>query len=639
MNESNSSAGIAESPVNSAVSAKPFYFVSRGQPLFAFLHAPTSEIVFNHGVILCSSLGHEQVHAYRGMRHLADALAGRGVAVLRFDWFGTGDSAGDDASSDLVANWQANVRDAVAWMKTECGFDQVSLIGFRLGGLLAVEALAGNEAAGVNLTSGEIENLVLWAPVVSGRAYTRELRLHNSTANAVPRAEAARDDHWLEAGGFRCSAETIAGLAALNITQRRAEIGHALVVYRDDAAPDSKIITWLAAQNVIAEARTLRGVKDLLVEPHHTQVPHEAIAAISTWLVERIEASSNMRAFVPGATGESSATMSLGLYKNETSNTIGAFRETTWQSDHRNNLVGVVSEPPLPEPSLPLIVLLNSGAAYRIGVGRLNVMIARRLAGLGFRSLRFDLRGIGDSPAEPMQRENDTYPSTGLDDLTAVLEAAGKEFGHDRCVFLGLCSGAYFAFQAAAQFRDPSLVESILINPLTYFWREGMTIDDPELRETLESDWRFTRRLDGQRIWKFLTGRSKVGYLGAVREVIVRLTRLITSEATRPTSLDDRNSVTADGFAVSYEHPLTRDLPRDLLQIAQAGRKLTMFLAETDPGQTIMNSQARRQAKQLTRQGVLSVSRIANADHTFSQSAARNTLVDQIASHLGGSYL
>src|SRR5882724_6274115 len=114
MNESNSSAGIAESPVNSAVSAKPFYFVSRGQPLFAWLHTPGSEIVFNHGVILCSSLGHEQVHAYRGMRHLADALAGRGIAVLRFDWFGTGDSAGDDTSPDLVANWQANVRDAVA---------------------------------------------------------------------------------------------------------------------------------------------------------------------------------------------------------------------------------------------------------------------------------------------------------------------------------------------------------------------------------------------------------------------------------------------------------------------------------------------------------------------------------------------
>src|SRR5947209_7243554 len=103
-------------PRAGTVRRTPFYFESQGQSLFAWLHCPEQALHASHGVVLCPPIGHEQVHAHRSLRHLADALAEMGFAVLRFDYHGTGDSAGSDEDPDRVATWLANVRDAHRWL-------------------------------------------------------------------------------------------------------------------------------------------------------------------------------------------------------------------------------------------------------------------------------------------------------------------------------------------------------------------------------------------------------------------------------------------------------------------------------------------------------------------------------------------
>src|SRR6476646_11899176 len=85
-----------------------FYLASGGRPLFAWLHPGR----LGHGVVICPPVGHEQVHAHRSLRHLAEAINRRGLPVLRFDYHGTGDSAGSDADPDRLATWRQNVRDA-----------------------------------------------------------------------------------------------------------------------------------------------------------------------------------------------------------------------------------------------------------------------------------------------------------------------------------------------------------------------------------------------------------------------------------------------------------------------------------------------------------------------------------------------
>ncbi len=73
---------------------------------------------------------------------------------------------------------------------------------------------------------------------------------------------------------------------------------------------------------------------------------------------------------------------------------------------------------------------------------------------------------------------------------TSVISAA---------LLIGLCAGAYYAFQAAAQFREPGLAESLLINPLAFDWAGQ--------RDTVRRG-RFGR-LDGTRNWraKWTAGR------------------------------------------------------------------------------------------------------------------------------------
>src|SRR5579871_2345685 len=91
------------------VGRTPFYFESESEQLFAWLHRREQSSHADHGVVLCPPIGHEQIHSHRGLRCLADALAEAGFSVLRFDYHGTGDSAGAGEEPGRVAAWLANV--------------------------------------------------------------------------------------------------------------------------------------------------------------------------------------------------------------------------------------------------------------------------------------------------------------------------------------------------------------------------------------------------------------------------------------------------------------------------------------------------------------------------------------------------
>jgi pimeloyl-ACP methyl ester carboxylesterase len=92
-------------------------------------------------------------------------LARSGVDVLRFDYSGTGDSAGD-LSQASVTRWCSDIRQASAELSELAEVRGVSLVGFRLGAALA--ALAS--------TAFPVRDLVLWEPAVDGRTHLRELR-------------------------------------------------------------------------------------------------------------------------------------------------------------------------------------------------------------------------------------------------------------------------------------------------------------------------------------------------------------------------------------------------------------------------------------------------------------------------------
>ena len=646
-------------PDAESVRRTAFYLKSQGQPLFAWLHHCVEQTGFDHGVIICPPIGYEQLHSHRSLRHLADRLAHDEVPVLRFDWHGTGDSAGVDEDARRLAAWLANVRDAVQWMRQRLGCRQISLIGLRLGGSLAALTAADLE----------IDNLVLWAPVTKGRAYVREMKAISLTAETAPRI-APDADGSIEAAGFVLSPETAADLSQIDLLRCNPQCRRVLLVSRDDLPNDVRLSDHLSATGVCVEQIAVPGFAQMMAEPHRSQIPETAIRQIATWLTQKISAEAaptsviDISSATPTETLMSSATSPLHNKGDQ------HFRESAVRICTQPDLFGIVCEPDAPLPGgdfktnpqrergrshvestdalahaagygskletasndLPLVVLLNAGSSYRIGPGRLYVFLARQLASQGFRTVRLDFCGLGDSVSPDSKHENDPHPATAFRDIELVLRHLQHRFGATRIVLMGLCSGAYAAFQSAAQIQNPVLVESVLINPLTFFWKDGMSLEASPVKQLLSNHYYSWAAMQPTKWLKLFSGQSKIGIVGAIKIVLRKLgvLRLPSNSARVPPN--DCTDITRLG------HPQAEDVPGDLDRIVNSKRTLAMFFATTDPGYSILTFYAKRKVKQLRQSGRLNVSFIPDADHTFSTRAARQTLGREVSDYLCQRY-
>jgi len=138
------------------------------EPLFgSYLPAPRSSGAPSVAV-LCYPFGQEYMRAHRAFRQLATLLSRRGVSVFRFDYTGTGDSAGE-AEDARLAHWVDDAGAAIDEARRRSGCRLVRLAGLRLGGTVA--SLAAAERT-------DVERLVLWDPVVRGAPYVDELDRH-----------------------------------------------------------------------------------------------------------------------------------------------------------------------------------------------------------------------------------------------------------------------------------------------------------------------------------------------------------------------------------------------------------------------------------------------------------------------------
>ncbi|MFO1023187.1 MAG: alpha/beta fold hydrolase [Planctomycetales bacterium] len=609
--------GLKEPLQSSAATVErtPFYLSSQGQPLFAWLHAPLSDKSLTHGVLICPPLGFEQLHAHRSLRHLADHLSETGAAVLRIDWHGTGDSAGSDADPDRLATWEQNVRDGIRWLRQVLGCKRISVIGVRMGASLAAAALQ----------SEAVDDFVLWGPISSGRRYVREMMTIDLTGGDAGKSEAEGD---LEAAGFLLTKQTSLDLSQINLAAIHPLSKRILIAQRDDRSPDLKLQEAYQNWGIETEQITLPGMGEMLLEPHRGEVPRRALGEISDWLQSVSPTAS--------AAGRDPTPLWLPqsmMVSSAPEETCVKLRETPVCISEDPNLWGIFSEPEdKPPADRPLILILNAGAAYRIGPGRMNVELARSLAAQGYRSLRLDLGGLGDSLAHAGVTENDSYASTAFRDVQLTLDYLRRETNVQKVVLLGLCSGAYTAFQSAAQLADPLLVESILINPLTYYWKTGMTIDDDPGRLLVKQHYYLSSALQPRKWIRFLSGQTEIGLWGAVKLLLGRWhsRRMKKQSPPHPCPRLRESRIPS--------HPEREDLAADLDQVVAHGRKLALFFATTDPGYSILMFHVKHKALELQRTGDVNVSFISHADHTFSRRKPRRELFQGIFDHLRKQY-
>jgi exosortase A-associated hydrolase 2 len=158
----------------------------------------------------------EELNRSRRMAALqARALAKRGVASLRIDLYGCGDSSGD--FSDASWNqWRADLIAASAWLRDQ-GHPEVSLLGLRLGCLLAMDV-----AADLPLP---VRQMILWQkPASASQFLTQWLRLRSvnamlgdSAAQEGPQAlrERLRQGETIEVGGYELAPHMAAALDSL----------------------------------------------------------------------------------------------------------------------------------------------------------------------------------------------------------------------------------------------------------------------------------------------------------------------------------------------------------------------------------------------------------------------------------------
>lgn len=127
------------------------------------------------------------------MRRLAINLSHLGFSVLRFDYRGTGDSAGDltGVSAD---QWVEDVEHAIQEAVDMAAVPKVALIGLRLGALLAAKAAKNNK---------HVSRLLIWDPITDGSAYLHEIKSAVIEAqNQGSRSRILEPDGTLHFNGF-----------------------------------------------------------------------------------------------------------------------------------------------------------------------------------------------------------------------------------------------------------------------------------------------------------------------------------------------------------------------------------------------------------------------------------------------------
>lgn len=404
------------------MTATPIWFGPVQRPLFGILHVPEGGVA-RAGVVLCSPLGREDLPVHSTYRSLAERLEQHGIAVLRFDYDGTGDSAGEQRDPARVAAWSASTRAAFDLMRAAAP-PVVAAVGMRMGA-----ALAALEA-----TREPLDALVLWDPCRSGRTFLREQRALYELSVGRADAGGSDGDGSVAAPGFRYDSETKDDLSALDISAGDGAMAVRIcLLTRPDRRPDAKLEARLKTAGHVEPGPAL-GQHELL-DGKLSPGLEDTLERLVTWLstvAAPDPAPFDLTPFDRMATSAVVAQDVRGRPIVERTVRIGDA-----------GLFGIVTEID-GEKSPTTVVCFNTAKSRRIGPSRLWVELARKWAPFGLQTLRVDLSGIGDSGTHAGQPRGVAYPPEGLGDVEDVARFVAPD-DPSRVVLVGLCSGAYHA--------------------------------------------------------------------------------------------------------------------------------------------------------------------------------------------------
>ena len=353
----------------SAMTTAHLWFGTDARPLAGRYDVPANGFA-RGAVVLCPAFGIEAAAAGPAMRKLAERLVGEGLAVLRFDYDGTGDSAGDDLDDSRVEAWRSSIVAAVEFLRSR-GHTWIGAVGLRLGATLLAETLRGDVTTSA---------AVLWDPCISGRAFLREQQL----LLRVLSGEVIPEDGYRYGPGVTFTESTAAALATISLKDALGDIAEpTLLITREDHRETLALAESAARPGLTS--RSVSGQTELVgVEPFMARVPLATLELVTEWLSQ-----------MAGTEAHESPAPDTGravVGRSDSGDPIVEYAT----SIGTDGLFAICTEPPSLGPSMT-VVFLNAGMLDHTGPSRLWVQLSRRWAALGFRTLRFDLSGIGES--------------------------------------------------------------------------------------------------------------------------------------------------------------------------------------------------------------------------------------------------
>ena len=568
----------------------PHFILSGSGSQAAWLHTPT-DMQVRGTVLILPPFGFEYTHAHRTLLHLADRLALSGFATLRIDYLGAGDSSGDESSISAPDDWVQGAVIALRALADAFPDSAPSIVGLRLGALLAAAA-----SAHIDVT-----DIVGWAPVDTGRSAGREVR-------ALHLMSAQEDDQpgYVEAGGFRISDDGVHRLADLDISDIEPRIlGSCLVVGPPDRPRSRLWADRMLELGVAYHDLEQPDFNAMMREPQDSEVPHETLGALVSWLGRNLATRTRWNEDAYLSHVRCAALLDVPDWVE---------RYVVIEAGDRC-LVGVFSGPDNRDAVARLVLLPNSGSVHHVGPNRLHVELSRALARAGVATLRFNLRNLGDSRAGLPADENHPYPDTAVKDVAACVAWACARQPDVSITIAGLCSGAHTAFHAAIDLPSSAIDHVVSINPLTFRFVPGMSLDTP-LSLQMASDAAYYRgaMFDRVRWRRLLSGGSDVpSIMKFLRQRIVVLTV-------------DSMRVVRDRLGLHVDTTLEENLKT----IIANGCWVDLVFSSRDPGREIVQRDAGLFLRKLKHQRELSIKVIDKADHTFSRKAQRKEAITKI---------
>ncbi|WP_127784267.1 alpha/beta hydrolase [Rhodococcus sp. X156] len=436
------------------MSAHPTWFGPEAAPLLGVLHVP-DDATARGAVVLCPPLGKEHTDSYRGLALLAQQLCAAGVVVLRFDYQGTGDSAGEPAD-DSVQRWLDSIATAVAHVRST-GVDHVALAGLRVGALLAAAAVA---------RCGELAGLALWDPVTNGRSFLR----HQRTLYRLTIGADVAEDGMVSLPFTLLAPGAVAELGGLRLTVPEPAGGRPLpvLVAGRPSAADDQALAALAARPETTRITVHEHEGFLEPTTSIVRIPADSVAAVARWLLGVLPAQRQP------VVAQAQTSAVVAVTPDGT-----AVRESLHRRGPHQLFTIVTSTDHPPRRSL---VLNSLGSHHRIGAGRMHVDLARSLAAEGVEVIRFDRRLTGDTTEVRADELAPMYAQVCVQD--ARMAAGTVRSAARDTVVAGVCAGGWMAMHAAAA-GDAGTV--VVLSPTIWGLRSQERYREAELAAAQQS--------------------------------------------------------------------------------------------------------------------------------------------------------